>query len=151
MAGEIRTTVVGNLTADPELRSTQNGAQVVNFTIASTPRAFDRQSNQFKDGSPFFLRCSAWRDLAQHIAQSLGKGARVIACGALRQRSYEASDGTNRTVVEMEVEAIGPDLRYATAQVVKQARADGGNGKGEQKAFGSYDPDTDPWTAPTEF
>ena len=151
MAGEIRTTVVGNLTADPELRSTQNGAQVANFTIAATPRAFDRQSNQFKDGSPFFLRCSAWRDLAQHIAQSLGKGARVIAQGALRQRSYEAQDGTNRTVVEMEVEAIGPDLRYATAQVTRQASQRGEVGKGEDKAFGSYDPDTDPWNSSTDF
>lgn len=127
MAGEtVIITIVGNLTADPEIRTTSTGAQVASFTIASTPRVFDRQSNQYVDGQALFMRCSAWRDLAEHCARSLAKGMRVIAQGRLTQRSYEAKDGTNRTVVELQVDEIGPSLRYATAQVSKAQRGTAG-------------------------
>ena len=119
MASETVLTIVGNLTADVELRSTSGGMQVANFTIASTPREFDRQANEWKDGQALFLRCTAWRDLAAHCAQTLSKGMRVIAQGRLQQKSYQAKDGTNRTVVEMTVDEIGPSLRYATAQVAR--------------------------------
>jgi single-strand DNA-binding protein len=111
--------VVGNLTADPELRYTQNGLPVANFTIASTPRAFDRQANDWKDGDPLFLRASCWRDFAEHVAGSLKKGARVIATGRLKQRSYQDREGNTRTAIELEVDEIGPSLRYATAQVTR--------------------------------
>lgn len=120
MAGETILTIVGNLTADPELRTTGTGTQVCGFTIASTPRVWNQQANQYEDGQSLFMRCSAWRDLAGHCAQSLSKGMRVVATGRLSQRSYQAQDGTNRTVVEMTVDEIGPSLRYATAQVTKQ-------------------------------
>lgn len=123
MTGEIRFPVVGNLTADPELRYTQSGLAVVNFTIASTPREFDKATNQQKDGEPVFMRCSAWREFAEHIASSLSKGQRVIAYGRYRQRRYQTEDGSNRTSHELEVEAIGPDLRWATAVVTKAAPA----------------------------
>lgn len=119
MAGETVITVIGNLTADPELRYTQNGLAVANFTIASTPRTFDRQSNEWKDGEALFLRASVWREMAEHIAGSLHKGTRVIAQGALKQRSYETKEGEKRTSIELEVTAIGPDLRYATASVTR--------------------------------
>ena len=119
MAGETVITVVGNLTADPEMRTTRNGSTVANFSIAATPRVFDKQSNQWVDGDALFLRCSAWRDLATHCAQSLSKGMRVIAQGRLQQRSYQAQDGSNRTVIELQVDEIGPSLKYATAQVQK--------------------------------
>lgn len=115
MAAETVITIVGNLTADPELRTTGQGAQVAGFTIASTPRNRNRQTGQYEDGAALFLRCSAWRDLAQHCAQSLSKGMRVIAQGRLTQRSYQAQDGSNRTVIELQVDEIGPSLRYATA------------------------------------
>lgn len=132
MAGETVITVVGNLTADPEMRTTSNGSTVANFSIAATPRVFDKQSNQWEDGQALFLRCSAWRDLASHCVQTLHKGMRVIAQGRLQQRSYQAQDGSNRTVIEMTVDEIGPSLRYATAQVQKmqsggyQGNANGG-------------------------
>jgi single-strand DNA-binding protein len=112
-------TIVGNLTADPELRFTSQGLAVANFTIASTPRVRDRQSGEYKDGEALFLRCSIWRDYAEHVASSLGKGQRVIAQGKLKQRSYETREGEKRTTVELEVEEIGPSLRYATAQVTR--------------------------------
>ena len=128
MAGETILTIVGNLTADHELRTTGTGTQVCGFTIASTPRVWNRQANQYEDGQSLFMRCSAWRDLAGHCAQSLSKGMRVIAAGRLSQRSYQAQDGTNRTVVEMTVDEIGPSLRYATAQVTKQGGHDGCQG-----------------------
>lgn len=124
MAGETVITIVGNLTADPELRTTSAGAQVASFTIASTPRSWNRNTNQFEDGQALFMRCSAWRDLATHCAQSLAKGMRVIAQGRLQQRSYQAQDGSNRTVVELQVDEIGPSLRYATAQVQKMQSGD---------------------------
>ena len=130
MAGETIITVVGNLTADPELRTTGNGASVASFTIASTARTYNRNTGQFEDGNALFMRCSAWRDLAGHCAQSLSKGMRVIATGRLSQRSYQAQDGTNRTVVEMTVDEIGPSLRYATAQVTKQGGHNGYQGGG---------------------
>lgn len=126
MAGETVITIVGNLTADPELRTTSAGAQVASFTIASTPRSWNRSTNQFEDGQALFMRCSAWRDLATHCAQSLAKGMRVIAQGRLQQRSYQANDGSNRTVVELQVDEIGPSLRYATAQVAKAQRGTAG-------------------------
>lgn len=155
MAGETVITIVGNLTADPELRTTRNGGAVANFSIASTPRVFDKQSNQWVDGDALFLRCSAWRDLATHCAQSLSKGMRVIAQGRLQQRSYQAQDGSNRTVIEMTVDEIGPSLRYATAQVQKmqsggyQGNANGGGYQQPQQAQQqSQAPADDPWGAP---
>ena len=156
MAGETVITIVGNLTADPELRTTRNGGTVANFSIAATPRVFDKQSNQWIDGDALFLRCSAWRDLATHCAQSLAKGMRVIAQGRLQQRSYQAQDGSNRTVIELQVDEIGPSLRYATAQVQKMQSGgyQGGNGGGggyqqtQQAQQQSQAPADDPWGAP---
>lgn len=152
MAGETIITIVGNLTADPELRTTSAGAQVASFTIASTPRTWNRNSNQFEDGQALFLRCSAWRDLATHCAQSLAKGMRVIAQGRLQQRSYQANDGSNRTVVELQVDEIGPSLRYATAQVQKMQSGgyQGGNANGGGYQQPQQAPADDPWSAPAE-
>src|ERR1041384_2700230 len=128
MAGETTITVVGNLTDDPELRFTPSGAAVAKFRIASTPRTLDRESGQWKDGEPLFLACNIWRDAAEHVAESLQRGARVIGQGRLRQRSYETREGEKRTVYELEVDEIGPSLRYATAKVQKMARSGGGGG-----------------------
>ena len=138
MAGETVITVVGNLTADPELRFTPNGAAVANFTVASTPRTFDRQSNEWKDGETLFLRCSIWREAAENVAESLTKGMRVVAQGALKQRSYE-KDGQTRTVYEMDVDEVGPSLKYATAKVTRSQRGGGGGGfgGGQQPGGGS--------------
>lgn len=154
MAGETVITVVGNLTADPEMRTTRNGSTVANFSIAATPRVFDKQSDQWVDGDALFLRCSAWRDLATHCAQSLSKGMRVIAQGRLQQRSYQAQDGSNRTVIELQVDEIGPSLKYATAQVQKmqsggyQGNANGGGYQQPQQAQQqSQAPADDPWGA----
>lgn len=144
MAGETVITIVGNLTADPELRTTRNGGAVANFNIAATPRVYDRQSNQWVDGDALFLRCTAWRDLAEHCANSLAKGMRVIAQGRLQQRSYQAQDGSNRTVIELQVDEIGPSLRYATAQVT---RADGQLATRPTHGPRADAPATDPWTA----
>ena len=159
MVGETVITIVGNLTSDPELRTTSAGAQVASFTIASTPRTWNRNTNQFEDGQALFMRCSAWRDLATHCAQSLAKGMRVIAQGRLQQRSYQAQDGSNRTVIELQVDEIGPSLRYATAQVQKQSGGyQGGNANGgfggngyqqpQQAQQQSQAPADDPWGAP---
>nr|DAK72743.1 MAG TPA: Single stranded DNA binding protein [Caudoviricetes sp.] len=156
MAGETVITIIGNLTADPEIRTLSNGSEVVNFTIASTPRTFDKQSQQWMDGDALFLRCSAWRDLATHCAQSLAKGMRVIAQGRLQQRSYQAQDGSNRTVIELQVDEIGPSLKYATAQVQKMQSGgyQGGNANGggyqqpQQARQQSQAPADDPWGAP---
>jgi single-strand DNA-binding protein len=131
MAGETVITVVGNLTADPELRYTQNGLAVANFTIASTPRTFDRASNDWKDGEALFLRASVWREFAEHVAGSLTKGMRVVATGRLRQRSYETKEGEKRTSIELEVDEIGPSLRYATAQVTRASSGGAGGGGGQ--------------------
>jgi len=128
MAGETVITVVGNLTDDPELRFTPSGAAVAKFRIASTPRTMDRQSNEWKDGEPLFLACNVWRDAAEHVAESLQRGSRVIVQGRLRQRSYETREGEKRTVYELEVDEIGPSLRYATAKVQKMSRSGGGGG-----------------------
>jgi len=131
VAGETVITVVGNLTADPELRYTQNGLAVANFTIASTPRTYDRQANEWKDGEALFLRASVWRDFAEHVASSLTKGMRVVAQGRLKQRSYETKEGEKRTTIELEVDEIGPSLRYATAQVTRSSGGSGGAGAGQ--------------------
>ena len=130
MAGETVITVVGNLTDDPELRFTPSGAAVAKFRIASTPLTLDRQSGEWKDGEPLFLACNIWRDAAEHVAESLQRGARVIVQGRLRQRSYETREGEKRTVYELEVDEIGPSLRYATAKVQRMNRSGGGSGGG---------------------
>ncbi|MEV6480522.1 single-stranded DNA-binding protein [Streptomyces sp. NPDC051576] len=135
MAGETVITVVGNLTDDPELRFTPSGAAVANFTIASTPRTFDRQANEWKDGDALFLRASIWRQAAENVAESLTRGMRVVAQGRLRQRSYETQQGEKRTVVELEVDEIGPSLRYATAKVTKTPGGRGG-GQGGGGGYG---------------
>ena len=145
MAGETVITVVGNLTADPELRYTQNGLPVANFTIASTPRTFDRQANEWKDGEALFLRASVWREFAEHVAGSLTKGMRVIAQGRLRQRSYQDREGNNRTAIELEVDEIGPSLRYATAQVTRAA-SNGGGGGGQSRP--QQQVSAEPWSTP---
>jgi len=126
MAGDTIITVVGNLTADPELRFTPSGAAVANFTVASTPRMFDRQTNEWKDGEALFMRCNVWRQAAENVAESLTRGARVVVTGRLKQRSFETKEGEKRTVVELEVDEIGPSLRYATAKVNKVSRGSGG-------------------------
>jgi single-strand DNA-binding protein len=128
VAGDTILTVVGNLTADPELRFTPSGAAVANFTVASTPRMMDRQTNEWKDGDPLFMRCSIWREAAENVAESLTRGSRVIVTGRLKQRSYETREGEKRTVVELEVDEIGPSLKYATAKVNKASRSGGGGG-----------------------
>lgn len=139
MANDTVITVIGNLTGDPNLRYTTSGAAVVDFTVASTPRTFDRNSNQWKDGDTLFLRCSAWREYAENIAESLTKGTRVIVQGRLVQRSYTPRDGgEQRTVVELQVDEVGPALRYAKAQITRTPRQGGGNfsGGGNSGGFG---------------
>ncbi|MFL6130193.1 MAG: single-stranded DNA-binding protein [Mycobacteriales bacterium] len=149
MAGDTIITVVGNLTADPELRFTPSGAAVANFTVASTPRTFDRQANEWKDGEALFMRCNVWRQAAENVAESLTRGARVVVTGRLKQRSFETREGEKRTVVELEVDEIGPSLRYATAKVNKVSRGSGGGdfggggysgGGGRSSGTGSDDP-----------
>ena len=147
MAGETVITVVGNLTSDPELRYTQNGLAVANFTIASTPRNFDRASNDWKDGEALFLRASVWREFAEHVAGSLTKGSRVIATGRLKQRSYETKEGEKRTSIELEVDEIGPSLRYATAQVTRAASSREGGGGAPRGQVGGGSPAEEPWAA----
>lgn len=142
MAGETIITVVGNLTADPELRYTNNGLAVANFTIASTPRTFDKATNEMKDGDALFLRASVWREFAEHVAGSLTKGSRVIATGRLKQRSYETKEGEKRTSFEIEVDEIGPSLKYATAQVTRTQSTRGSGG-------GASAPAEEPWATAT--
>ena len=161
MAGETIITVVGNLTDDPELRFTPSGAAVANFTIASTPRTFDRQTNEWKDGEALFLRASVWREFAEHVAGSLTKGSRVIAQGRLKQRSYETKEGEKRTSIELEVDEIGPSLRYATAQVTRAASSrDGGGASGGGRPQVAEEPwaaaapaaaDGDVWNTPGSY
>ena len=149
MAGETIITVVGNLTADPELRYTQNGLAVANFTIASTPRNFDRASNEWKDGEALFLRASVWREFAENVAGTLTKGMRVMATGRLKQRSYETKEGEKRTTIELEVDEIGPSLRYAKATVTRQASS--GRTGGEDawaSAPAAVSGGADPWATP---
>jgi len=151
VAGDTVITVVGNLTADPELRFTPSGAAVANFTVASTPRTFDRQSGEWKDGEALFLRCNIWREAAENVAESLTRGSRVIVTGRLKQRSFETREGEKRTVVEVEVDEIGPSLRYATAKVNKASRSGGGGGGfgggggSRPAASGGGAPADDPW------
>jgi single-strand DNA-binding protein len=147
MAGDTVITVVGNLTADPELRFTSSGAAVANFTVASTPRTFDRASGEWKDGEALFLRCNIWRQAAENVAESLTRGSRVVVQGRLKQRSFETREGEKRTVVELEVDEIGPSLRYATAKVNKVSRSDsgGGGGFGSGRSGGGSAPADDPW------
>ena len=144
MAGETPITVVGNLTADPELRFTPSGAAVANFTVASTPRTFDRQTNDWKDGEALFLNCSVWRQAAENAAESLTRGMRVIVQGRLKARSYETREGEKRTVFEIDVDEVGPSMRYATAKVTKTSRSGGGQGYGSPGSGGSGD---DPWSS----
>ncbi len=165
MAGETVITVVGNLTDDPELRFTPSGAAVASFTVASTPRTFDRATNEWKDGDALFLRCSIWRQAAENVAESLTKGMRVVVQGRLRQRSYETREGEKRTVVELDVEEVGPSLKYATAKVTKASRGGGGGfggggdsrgggwgggpggGSGSGAPSGGSAPQDDPWAS----
>jgi single-strand DNA-binding protein len=128
MAGETNITVIGNLTDDPELKFTPSGAPVANFTVASTPRTFDRQTNEWKDGDALFLRCAAWRQLAENVAESLTKGQRVIVTGALRVRQFERQDGSKGTSVELNVDEVGPSLKFATAKVTKATRSNSSGG-----------------------
>lgn len=165
MAGDTIITLVGNLTADPELRWTNSGAAVASFTVASTPRTFNRQANEWQDGETLFVRCSAWRDMAENVADSLNKGMRVVVQGRLQQRSYETREGEKRTSIEMQVDEIGPSLRYATANVTRNPRGggfSGGQGGGQggnaggfsspQSSGGNYGggqaPASDPWSNP---
>lgn len=140
--GDVVVTVVGNLTGDPELRFTPNGQAVASFTIASTTRVLDRTTNDWKDGDTFFIRCSVWRQYAENVAESLTKGTRVIATGRLKQRSYETKEGEKRSVVEMDVDDVGPVLRSATAKVTRVSRGEG-NGYPSSSA-----PADDPWASP---
>src|SRR5437764_11720235 len=135
MSGETVITLIGNCTGDPELRYTPSGAAVANFTVASTPRQFDRQSNEWKDQETLFMRCSVWRQAAENVAESLQRGTRVIVSGRLKSRSYETKEGEKRTVVELEVDEIGPSLRSATAKVARASRGDAG-GFGGGGSFG---------------
>jgi single-strand DNA-binding protein len=140
MAGETIITVVGNLVDDPELRFTPSGAAVANFRIASTPRTFDKQTNEWKDGDALFLSCSVWRQAAENVAESLQKGMRVVVQGRLKQRSYETREGEKRTVVELEVDEVGPSLKYATAKVARVQRSGGGGGYGSSGGNTGDDP-----------
>ena len=152
MAGETIITVVGNLVDDPELRFTPSGAAVANFRIASTPRTFDKQSNEWKDGDALFLSCSVWRQAAENVAESLQRGMRVVVQGRLKSRQYETREGEKRTVFEIEVEEVGPSLKYATAKVTRANRSSGGGGfggggQGQGGSAGSA-PADDPWATP---
>lgn len=155
MAGDTVITVVGNLVDDPELRFTPSGAAVANFRIASTPRTFDRQTNEWKDGDALFLSCSVWRQAAENVAESLQRGMRVIVQGRLKQRSYETREGEKRTVVELEVDEVGPALAFATAKVTRASRSGGGGGGGGyggggggQQSRPQQSGGNDPWATP---
>lgn len=169
MAGETTITLIGNLTADPELRFTPSGAAVASFTVASTPRVFDRQANEWRDGEAMFLNCSVWRQYAENVAESLQRGSRVIVHGRLKSRSYETREGERRTVFEVDVEEVGPALRYATAKVTRtsgggsssggsqwqgggnQGGAQGGGGWQSSGGYGGGDnrsAGNDPWAQP---
>ena len=147
MAGETVITVIGNLTGDPELRFTPSGAAVASFTVASTPRTLDKATNEWKDGEALFLRCSIWRQAAENVAESLQKGMRVIVSGRLQQRSYDTKEGEKRTVIELQVDEIGPSLKYATAKVNRTTRGGGNGGFGGSPSGGSSAPADDPWAS----
>jgi single-strand DNA-binding protein len=144
MAGDTTITVVGNLTADPELRFTPNGHAVASFTIASTPRTFDRNTNEWKDGDALFLRCSIWRQAAENVSESLQRGMRVVAQGRLKQRSFETREGEKRTVMELDVDEVGPSLKFATATVKRGERGSNGQGRG---VYSGALPAEDPWAS----
>ncbi|MCL8026687.1 single-stranded DNA-binding protein [Nocardioides bruguierae] len=150
MAGETVITVIGNLVDDPELRFTPSGAAVANFRVASTPRTFNRQTNEWEDGESLFLSCAIWRQAAENVAESLQKGMRVIVHGRLKQRSYETREGEKRTVFEMDVEEVGPSLRNATAKVARMSRGGGGGGYsgGGQQSSAPAQQANDPWATP---
>ncbi len=148
MAGETVITVVGNLVDDPELRFTPSGAAVANFRIASTPRTFDRQTNEWKDGDALFLSCSIWRQAAENVAESLQKGMRVVVQGRLKSRQYETREGEKRTVMEIDVDEVGPSLRYATAKVTRTTRQGGGDGGGYSGGGQQQQSGNDPWATP---
>jgi len=153
MAGDTLITIIGNLAGDPELRFTPSGAAVANFRVASTPRSFDRQKNEWVDGEALFMPCSVWRDMAENVAETLQRGMRVIVTGRLKSRSYETKEGEKRTVMELEVDEVGPALRYATAKVKKTERGSRGGmavNQPQQGGFGQQKPEEDPWaTGPT--
>lgn len=152
MAGETVITVIGNLTADPELRFTPSGSAVANFTIASTPRTFDRQTNEWKDGDTLFLRASIWKEAAENASETLTKGMRIIAQGRLKSRSYETKEGEKRNVTELEVDEIGPSLKYASAKVTRTQKGSGNGGQQQQQSsgFGNSQPPANSggWGAP---
>ena len=153
MAGETIITVAGNLTADPELRYTASGAGVASFTVASTPRSYNKQTQAWEDGQALFLRCNVWRQVAENVAESLTRGSRVLVTGTLKQRSFETKEGEKRTVIELDVEEIGPSLKYATAKVQKVSRSGGGGAQGGGSAGASGSgtrssaPADDPWAS----
>lgn len=149
MAGDTIITVIGNLTSDPELRFTPSGSAVANFTIASTPRTYDRQSNEWKDGETLFLRASVWREAAENVAETLTKGTRVIAQGKLKMRSYETKEGEKRTATELEVDEIGPSLQFASAKVSRTQRSGSGGGNQGGQRGGGQQSQNDPWGAPS--
>ena len=154
MSNDTPLTVVGNLTGDPELRFIPSGAAVANFTVASTPKHFDKQANEFKDGETLFMRCSVWREAAENAAESLTKGMRVVVTGRLVSRSWQTNEGENRTVMEMQVDEVGPSLRYATAKVTKTERNQGGGGWNappaqQQPAQPQQPAQADPWNQGT--
>ena len=149
MAGETTPTIIGNLTNDPELRFTPSGSAVANFTVASTPKTFDRNSNEWKDGETLFMRCAAWKEMGENVAESLTKGMRVVVTGRLKSRSYDTKEGEKRTVIELEVDEIGPSLKYANAKVNRTQR--NGNSSGFQaqpSGFGQSTAQEDPWATP---
>jgi len=148
MSGETLVTVVGNMVADAELRYTPQGAAVASFTVASTPRTFDKAANEWRDGETLYLRCSIWREAAEHVAESLTKGTRVIVQGRLVQRSFETREGDKRTVIELQVEEVGPSLRYATAAVTRSQRGGNGGGQQQRAASGFGHPAPDAWSTP---
>lgn len=154
MAGDTTITVIGNLTADPELRWTQSGAAVADFTVASTPRTYDRNAGEWRDGDTLFMRCSVWRETAENVAESLRKGMRVIVQGRLTQRSYDTQQGERRTVVELQVDEVGPSLRRARAQVTRvqaqaaSAASASASASGGAAGWGQESPQHDPWGAP---
>jgi single-strand DNA-binding protein len=153
VAGETVITVIGNLTNDPELRFTPSGAAVASFTVASTPRMLDKATNEWKDGDALFLRCSVWRQAAENVAESLQRGVRVVVTGRLKQRSFETKEGEKRTVVELDVDEVGPSLKYATAKVTKASRGGGGNGYSsgsgspQSASSGGSSGSDDPWAS----
>lgn len=143
-------TIVGNLTADPELRFTAQGAAVASFTIASTPRVFDKASSEWRDGDTLFMNCSVWRECAEQVAESLTRGTRVIATGRLKQRSFDTKAGEKRTVVELEVDEVGPSLKYATAKVTRTTGGGGGRAAGRPAQAATASSEPDPWGAADE-